>query len=278
MAKFISEQQELFHFNVTQDPAVHRPDILAWEAEWVAWLFECSSIHLPHLNSYNALKQAIEDAVHLDSSPSSDSSFIAQQMTRKQFGAMVLQYAPDGLTEAMAMFAILPRLEGTAQSAVMRILIDEFGCGNSTMVHSQLYRQLLTELNLPTCIADLPFAEINEESYAFVNIYHWLCKRAPVIDYYLGALAYTEMVIPASFRHYVTACDRLGITASQYFAEHVHIDEYHSLDALTALRSLVEQNRLNLGFAWKGAEVVRRIGAEAVKAAVQAARGIHDRI
>ena len=68
------------------------------------------------------------------------------------------------------------------------------------------------------------------------------------------------------------ACTRLGVRASNYFTEHIHIDEYHARDALLALRVLDAEQGADFHKAWIGVQMVRDIGRAAFRAAVDAAR------
>jgi hypothetical protein len=179
------------------------------------------SRHLSKTNSENPLRAR---------------AFVAGRANLEEFKVIVQEFAVDGLTETQAFFYIMPRLTAKAQMPVMRVIIDEFGCGNLLQIHSELYRQLLSELEMSTEVEHY-LTEINEESYDFLNVFYWLTKRAPDVDTFLG-LAYLESIIPFAFKCYVLACNRLRISNSRYFTEHIHIDQYHAKDALQALREV----------------------------------------
>lgn len=267
------DQNELLSLNLGWLPRSHEAAVLEFEGRWIEDL--CSQVALTPapLHSINAWKTALEDLVSRSQLPPSPHSlFVAQEMSVDQFRTILREYAIDGLTEATAMFAIVPRLRGTAQAAVMRILIDEFGCGNPTRVHAELYRLLLLELGLSDRLRDY-LGTVNAESLAFVNLYHYLTKRAPHVAYYVGALVYTEMVIPTSFTSFDAACQRLGIHQRAYFTEHMHIDAYHTADALLALEALAAEATLDLQAAWVGALLAQHTGDRAFEAAVSKARG-----
>lgn len=250
---------------------------LEFEAKWISSLLadvEAAEQAREPVRTLADFKARLTTQLTEDGGTSSgEAEFISQSATREQFQVILREYALDGLTEAEAMFAIIPRLDPSSQSPVMRILIDEFGCGNPAKVHSHLYRELLTELELPTRLE--PHLEQGrcEQSYAFVNVYHWLTKRAVSVDYYLGALAYTERVIPDSFQCYVQACERLGIRHHEYFSEHVHIDAYHARDAFLALQRRAQAVGVDFHHAWLGVQLARRAGNEAFSAIVRKASG-----
>lgn len=189
-------------------------------------------------------------------------------MPLEQFRLFAQEYAPDGLTEANAMFAAVPRIHGAAKFPVMRILSDEFGKGQESRSHAVLYRNLLAELKLPAEVQKYS-EQVSEESYAFVNVYHWMTKRADKIDYYLGALAFSESVVPWSFKCLVDACERLGIKKKEYFTEHVHVDPYHTKEAFSALEILAGEGKLDLRAALIGAHLAKLISEQAFENAVK---------
>ncbi|MFE8602011.1 iron-containing redox enzyme family protein [Archangium violaceum] len=266
----MSQQELLYRYNhplpigAPSDRALEAP-AQAYESTWISEILQQLEAEFrgewPRtLAEFNTALKALLNSDQ--ASPSESSRFVAEVATREQFRSILSEYALDGLTEAQAMFAILPRLDLASQAPVMRILIDEFGCGNPARVHSTLYANLLAELEMPTAL-EAYLADRCAESFAFVNVYHWLTKRAPTVDYYLGALAWTEAVIPSSFQSYVQACERLQLQHHQYFSEHVHIDAYHARDALLALQKRDKAVGLNIRHAWLGALLARRLGDDA---------------
>lgn len=205
------EQRDLLLLNLGWLPHSSKAAVVEFERQWIEDLRRQVSLPPAPIHALDELKAVLAGLVgRSQQSPSPNSMFVAQDMSFEQFRTIIREYAIDGLTEATAMFAIVPRLRGTVQAAVMRILIDEFGCGNPQRVHAELYRQLLLELGLSDDLRDY-LETVNEESLAFVNLYHYFTKRAPQVDLYLGALAYTEMIIPTSFTSFAAACQRLGI-------------------------------------------------------------------
>lgn len=270
----MSNQRTLCVFNLGWLPSTAAASTLAWERQWIACVWNDLTRTAAPIKTVTALQAAIEQLVAESAqSPTSSSTWLTAEMDREALARLLGEYAIDGLTEASAMFAIVPRLQGQAQAAVMRILIDEFGCGNPQRVHAALYRQLLQELGLSTDL-HVYLDTVNVESLAFVNVYHWLTKRAPRVDAYLGALAYTEMAIPASFASLALACERLGIRQRTYFTEHVHIDPYHTQDALLALNAMAEAGLLDVQEAWVGALLAQQMGERAFAAALRTAQGV----
>ncbi len=169
------------------------------------------------------------------------------------------------------MLHALPRLPPAAQMSVLRVLIDELGCGNLAASHSQLYRDLLGELGLPQELEPY-LAFTRPELLEWVNVFSWMSRRATSIDLFLGALAYAEAIVPLTFQRLLAAGERLGLQQTRYWSEHIHIDHYHARDALNALRQFDAAVGLSYRLAWLGALMARETGLRAFRAAVEAAK------
>jgi hypothetical protein len=153
----------------------------------------------------------------------------------------------------------------------LRVLIDEFGCGNSEQEHSQLYRDPLTELGMPTDL-DYYIEIVSEPSLAYVNLFSWLAARAPAEEYFLGAYAYFESSVLSAFQSFAAATERLGIHNRRYYTEHLYIDSFHSRQMLEAIKALEDERPINLAKVWTGMLLTSATVAEATEAAVTKAR------
>ncbi|WP_309485318.1 iron-containing redox enzyme family protein [Streptomyces sp. WELS2] len=197
--------------------------------------------------------------------------YLAEQASREEFALVVREFALDGLTEAQNFFPAVPRLPIKAQMAVMRVLIDEFGCGNLQQAHSQLYRLLLAELGLPQEPEHF-LDTTGDETFQFLNVFYWLTQRAPHTEYFLGALAYLEASIPDAFTHQARACERLGIRYGRYYTEHLHIDTFHMREMQLAIKEYEAAYGLEPTRLWTGARLLSRLIGGAFDAAVARAR------
>jgi hypothetical protein len=92
------------------------------------------------------------------------------------------------------------------------------------------------------------------------------------VEYFLGALAYLEASIPASFTVQVRACERLGITQGRYYSEHVHIDDFHRKEMQRAIREYEAAHGLDPTKLWIGALLLSELLGTAFEAAVRRAR------
>ena len=197
--------------------------------------------------------------------------YLAEQATREEFTFVVREFALDGLTEAQNFFPAIPRLPIRAQMALMRVLIDEFGCGNLDQAHSQLYRSLLAELGLPQDLQS--FLETTaDETYEFINVFYWLTQRAPAIEYFLGALAYLEASIPHAFTYQARASERLGVRGGRYYTEHLHIDTFHMREMQLTIKEYEDVHGLDATRVWVGARLLSELIGRAFDAAVERAR------
>jgi hypothetical protein len=241
------------------------------EQDWIIPKVAALTASTPSISSRAEWVAALEGLLAGEREGTSASRYLADEASRDQFTYVVREFALDGLTEAQNFFPIISRLPIRAQMAVMRVLIDEFGCGNLQQAHSQLYRNLLTELGLPLDL-DHYLDHTSDEIYAFLNVFYWLTQRAPDVEYFLGALAYLEASIPDAFIYQVRACERLGITQGRYYSEHVHIDDFHRKEMQLAIREYEAVYPLNPTKLWIGTLLLSELLGTAFETAVQRAR------
>jgi hypothetical protein len=270
----VQNQKALFRYNrKTGLDGRQYADLIRYEEAWIKSLLQPLADCLEPIDSFQAFRERIHAMVERQAESLPPSAlFLAHDADRAQFKILVDQFAIDGLTEAQAFLPILPRLPFPVQMPIMRVLIDEFGCGNLERMHSHLYSLLLQELGSPTDL-DRFVTDARDEVCEFVNVFHWMSKRAPYVEYFLGALTWFESVVPAFFAPYVQACDRLDIAAHHYFSEHIHIDVFHAQSALLACREGEKHiDSFDYGRALLGAQLIEAITERAFDAAVAAAR------
>jgi Iron-containing redox enzyme len=242
------------------------------ERDWIVRRVAEIEAEAPEFPTRSALVKALQDVLErARTEPSESADFLARQATREQFKVVVAEFAIDALTESQNMFPIILRLPIKSQMAVMRILIDEFGCGNLEQAHSKLYGDLLAELEMPGEL-EAYLDVINDQSYRFLNMFYWLTMRAPAPEYFLGAFAYFEASIPHAFECWEQACARLGIANSRYYSEHRHIDTFHMKEMQTAIRELANARGADYKKVWAGIRLAHETVGDAFEAAVAKAR------
>jgi len=265
----VASQRDLFLANrVPLGPRTYA-DLISFESSWMEQLLTNLAAKTKPVSAFEEFRELLNQLIQMEADDTPASAvFLAQEMDREQFKMLVEQFAVDGLTEAQAFPAIIPRLPIRAQMPIQRILIDEFGCGNLDQMHTNLYCQLLEELGSPLELAYFVNIAL-DPVFEFVNIFHWMTKRAPDVEYFLGALSWFEGVVPIFFKPYVDACERLGISAHRYFSEHIHIDVYHAQSALQAIRETARSASVDYGKVWLGAQLSQFVAGRAFDAAVE---------
>ncbi|MFJ7129886.1 iron-containing redox enzyme family protein [Streptomyces sp. NPDC098101] len=241
----------------------------AIEERWILPKARAYEASAPRFGSPGELLGALKDFLAEEEAALPESAtFLAEHATLEQFTTVVRQFALDGLTESESLLPVVPRLPYRSAMAVFRVLIDELGCGNEEKAHSQLYRDLLTELGLSLRPEDY-LDETVPECYAYVNMFHWLASRAASPQYFLGAYAYFETSVLYAFQSFARAAGRLGIRNDAYYTEHLYIDSYHSGHMRTAIRALEEPDLAKI---WAGVRLASDIVGTATEAAVARAR------
>jgi hypothetical protein len=264
-------QRELYELYRQVPDAEGYAAMLDIEEQWILPLAHRFEADAPDFSStvevLEVLKQFLAEE---EAQVSANDTFLANEATLEQFKAVVREFALDGLTESESLLPVVPRLPYRSGMAVFRVLIDELGCGNDDKSHSQLYRNLLRELGMSTDVDD--YLDVTgPESYAYVNMFHWLASRAPSPQYFLGAYAYFEASVLYGFQSFARAAQRLGIRQDAYYTEHLYIDSYHSNHMRTAIRSLEDPDPAKI---WAGVRLASLIVGEATEAAVNRAREV----
>ncbi|WP_426363098.1 iron-containing redox enzyme family protein [Streptomyces sp. E-08] len=239
------------------------------EERWILPKARAYEASAPRFGSAGELLQALKEFLAEEEAALPESAtFLAEHATLEQFKVIVRQFALDGLTESESLLPVVPRLPYRSAMAVFRVLIDELGCGNEEKAHSQLYRDLLTELGMSLELDDY-LDETTPECYAYVNMFHWLASRASSPQYFLGAYAYFETSVLYAFQSFARAARRLGIVHDAYYTEHLYIDSYHSNHMRTAIRALDEPDFAKI---WAGVRLASDIVGEATETAIARAR------
>lgn len=140
----------------------------------------------------------------------------------------LLQSSADLLAEASASALGVIGEFGAPQSALFRILIDEFGYGVHERKHSVLYRATLRSFGLDD--------EYNSYSRLFDtntlllhNAIHFLFQNPRNFFQQIGFLLFAETAYQRSTLFHTRHLGRFHPQAdARYFAEHAHIDLHHT--------------------------------------------------
>ena len=140
----------------------------------------------------------------------------------------LIQSSVDLLAEASASALGVVGEYGEPQSALFRILIDEFGYGTHNKKHSVLYRSTLRGFNLDEeyngywRLFDTPTLELH-------NVIHFMFQSPRNLFLQIGFLLYAEAAYQRSTGEHFRYLKRFhpGVDA-HYFGEHAHIDIHHA--------------------------------------------------
>jgi heme oxygenase-like protein len=132
------------------------------------------------------------------------------------------------LKEADPHMWAVPRLTGRAKTALMEIQVDEYGSGDPTQMHSELFRVLLHELGLDDSYGAY-VDEVPGITLAIGNVMSLFGLRRELRGALVGHLAAYEMTSSAPCRRYARGLRRLGASeaACAFYDVHVAADALH---------------------------------------------------
>ena len=154
----------------------------------------------------------------------------------------LLQSSADLLAEASASALGVIGEFGAPQSALFRILIDEFGYGTHAKKHSVLYRAVMRDFGLPDEYnAGWPL--FDTAALELHNAIHFLFQNPRNFFLQIGFLLFAETAYQRSTRDHFRYLSRHHPgTDARYFAEHAHIDLHHTRMMIDEVaRPLVDQ-------------------------------------
>ncbi|WP_372784738.1 iron-containing redox enzyme family protein [Phenylobacterium sp.] len=177
----------------------------------------------------------------------------------------LVQSSPDLLAEASASALGVIGEYGEPQSALFRILIDEFGYGAPAKKHSVLYRATMRSFGLDDAYNGY-WPWFDTEALALHNAIHWLFQNPRNFFRQVGFLLHAETAYQRStLAHHRYLREFHPDADARYFGEHAHIDLHHTRMMIDeAVTPLVAK----FG-AEAGAEIIA--GAELTKAAFASA-------
>lgn len=149
--------------------------------------------------------------------------------TQEQFLEFVVHRSAYQLKEADPHSWAIPRLRGSAKSALLEIQWDEYGSGNPERMHSRLFAKAMVALGLdPDYGAYLD--QIPASTLAGVNLISLFGLNARLRGALVGHLAMFEITSAIPNRRYGNALRRLNLAspdAVDFYDEHVEADSVH---------------------------------------------------
>ncbi|BAY22505.1 hypothetical protein NIES2100_22680 [Calothrix sp. NIES-2100] len=197
------------------------------EAAWQEW--ELSQIDVSALQQLDVKQALIERAtVDVDPPLSPDSRYIREEMSEAGYRHLLAIGSFDGLVEGSRMTSILGGAANEVQCTLVRVFLEEYGNGRLSRKHSTFFAQMLAEFGMntqPEAYFDLvPWEVLACDNHNFLTT-----ERKRYFLRYSGALTYFEVAGPAAYRNYLTAAQRLGLSAAAmgYWELHIKEDERH---------------------------------------------------
>ncbi|MFE2015824.1 iron-containing redox enzyme family protein [Streptomyces sp. NPDC059491] len=132
------------------------------------------------------------------------------------------------LKEADPHLWVIPRLRGRAKAAMVAVEYDEYGCGRAERMHSRLYADLMTELDLDPSYGR--YVDVaGAETLACSNLMSLLGLHRRLRGALVGHFAVVETTSPPAAARLAEAMRRAGAgpAAARYFDEHVEADAVH---------------------------------------------------
>ena len=177
----------------------------------------------------------------------------------------LLQSSADLLAEASASALGVIGEFGPAQSALFRILIDEFGYGAHERKHSVLYRAVMRDFDLPDEY-NACWRLFDTSALHLHNTIHALFQSPRYLFLQVGFLLHAETAYQRSTRDHFRYLAAFHPDAdARYFGEHAHIDLHHTRMVIEEVAApLVATHGPEVGFEIvAGAELTREVFASA---------------
>jgi hypothetical protein len=169
----------------------------------------------------------LRSLIEADDGPSL-SRYMQTRADRSQWLEFVAQRSIYQLKEADPHTWAVPRLPLKAKSALLEIQIDEYGGGNPTLMHSELFRGVLTELGLRSDYGGYVDV-VPGITLAITNVMSMFGLHRALRGALVGHLAAYEMTSSEPCRRYAKGLRRLGGSdaACAFYDVHVTADALH---------------------------------------------------
>lgn len=164
--------------------------------------------------------------------PGDDSlpSFIEREATLEQAREFLVHRSAYQLKEADPHSWVIPRLDGAAKTTVMEIQYDEYGSGDPSWMHAELFRTTMVAAGLDGSYGAYVY-RLPGMTLATVNLISLFGLHRRWRGALVGHLAAFEMTSSLPNRAYGNGFRRLGFDAeaTRFFAEHVEADSVHEV-------------------------------------------------
>jgi hypothetical protein len=200
----------------------------AWQ-KWELRQIDIETLHDEVLQNLN-VKQALINRVQYDLNPeiSVGSRYIREEMNEVGYRHVLAIGSFDGLVEGSRLSRILGGAANPIQCTLVKVLLEEYGNGRFNRKHSTFFAQMLDEFGMNT-EPEAYFDLVPWEVLACANHNFLMTERKRFYLRYCGALTYFEVAGPSTYRNYLNAAQRLGLSdaAMGYWDLHIREDERH---------------------------------------------------
>lgn len=170
-------------------------------------------------------RRAAED---LAPTPSQEAIYFRDHMGIAGYRRLLQIASLDGLVEASQLSRTLGGVSNEIHAMMTRLLVEEYGGGRLSRKHSSFFSHMLEELDM-SALPEAHFEVVPWQVLATINHSFLLSERKRFYLRYVGGLLYTEISVPAAFKSYRLAAERLGMSekARGYWELHIKEDERH---------------------------------------------------
>ncbi|MBD2311754.1 iron-containing redox enzyme family protein [Desertifilum sp. FACHB-1129] len=197
------------------------------ERAWQQW--EMAQLNRESYQGIN-YQQAIRDRTSADVDPpaSENNLYFRDRVTEAGYRRLVAIASLDGLVEASQLSRTLGGVANEVHSVLTRLLVEEYGAGRLGRKHSSYFTKMLEELGMDTA-PEAYFDLVPWQVLAIINHSFLMTERKRYFLRYIGGLLYGELTVPAAFRYYKAAGERLGLSEEgmSYWTLHIKVDELH---------------------------------------------------
>jgi hypothetical protein len=146
------------------------------------------------------------------------------QQMREYFVHRSLYHLKEGDPHAW----VIPRLTGGAKAAFVAVEFDEYGAGQGSRLHQQLFADLMTAAGLDSTYLGYLDA-VPADSLSVVNLMSLFGLHRRMRGAAVGHFASTEITSPPGSRRMVEALRRMDAPPAciDFYAEHVEADAVH---------------------------------------------------
>lgn len=210
------------------------PDTWEWQPELIALRGDAEQVLLDALRAEVTVTvdelpmgEQLQAMISADEGPPL-SRFMQREASREQFTEFAIHRSVYQLKEADPHTWAIPRLSGRPKAALVEIQTGEYGDGAVAGMHSELYRDLLTELGLDAGYGAY-VDTVPGITLAISNVISLFGLRRELRGAVLGHLAAYEMTSSEPCRRYARGLRRLGGTdrACAFYDVHVTADALH---------------------------------------------------